>query len=295
MPTPQGTWWCFTLNNPGEYRPAFDKHIAQYLCYQLEQGSKGTPHLQGVVQFLDRKTTFRKAKLAIGDKAHLEPMRAKDPQDAINYCKKEEGRLEGPWEYGEYLKKGSHKRKRARIEEEYDADPEDFKIRDPDTANRILSKRMMTDFVQSSDVCLEGLNRPWQVRLKDELKQAPDRRTIHWVVGEKGGEGKSTFADALVKEGWAVVRSRPLPDMMYQYVDQGLDKNLVVDISRRFEASHYDGIYQLIEDVKDRTISSTKYRPIFAKIRGFVHVVVMTNKDYDPSKISEDRICLHRV
>lgn len=295
MPCQKATWWCFTINNPGEYRPQLKKDTTQYLCYQLERGEKGTPHLQGVVQFHSRNTSLASVKRVVSEKGHFERMRSRDPQDAIDYCKKEEGRLDGPWEYGEYLKKGSNKRKRGRIEEEFEADPDDFKIRDPDLANRILSKRIMTDFVHSSEVSLSTMNLPWQVRLRKELEEAPDRRTIHWVVGKKGGEGKSTFADALVKEGWALVRSRSLSDMMYQYVDQGLTKNLVVDVSRRVDSSQYEGVYQLIEDIKDRTVSSTKYRPIFAKVRGYVHVVVMTNRDYDAEKISEDRICLHVV
>jgi len=43
-----GKRWCFTINNPGEYRPMFDAGVALYMCYGLETApTTGTIHLQG--------------------------------------------------------------------------------------------------------------------------------------------------------------------------------------------------------------------------------------------------------
>lgn len=83
--------------------------------------------------------------------------------------------------------------------------------------------------------------------------------------------------------------------MTYNYVDQGPDKNLVVDIPRNVEGKHYDAVYAFIEEVKNREIFSTKYRPVSASIRGNVHVVVLSNKMYSEDKISKDRMCLHDI
>lgn len=91
--------WCFTINNPKE---SDDIELSslnhRYLCYQLEIGkgdskSQGTPHYQGVVVFKNALTfTALKKKLT---RAHIEP--CQNLQASIDYCQKEEGRLDGPW------------------------------------------------------------------------------------------------------------------------------------------------------------------------------------------------------
>lgn len=291
-PTVQTPYWCFTLNNPGEHRVPYDPKIVQYLCYQLEEGENKTPHYQGFVQFVDKKTTLKRAKQFLGDRYHLEAMKARDPLDAIRYTKKEKGRLDGPWEHGEFLVARSHKRKRAQVEEEYDADPRSFKLVRPDDAIQIEVDRMTRDFEENAEAySLDRMDRGWQQKLLEELKAAPNDRTIHWVYGPAGGEGKSTFAKALARSGWAYVSSRNLADMTYQYARQGLEKNVVVDVERRVHG--YDAIYAFIEMVKNRVISSTKYRSFVAFSRHPVHVVVMSNMNYEVSKISKDRMCLH--
>lgn len=292
MPCVKSTWWVFTINNPTE-RLVFDKTRMQYLLYQLEEGELKTCHYQGVCQFLDKNTSLKKAKDVLGERAHCEPMRAKNPLDAIDYCRKEKGRLDGPWEHGELLLRRSNKRKLAKLEEEYDANPEEFKLKNPDLANRIRVKRFTDEWFSSSGDRLEDMNRPWQLQLRRELQKEPDRRTIHWVVGRVGGEGKTTFASALEKAGWAYIRPRTLADMTYLYVDQGVDKHLVVDVTRRVEPAHYDAIYQLVEDVKDRKITSTKYRPISGRMVNNVHVVVFSNHPCSDGKLSGNRLCHH--
>lgn len=292
MPAVQTPYWCFTLNNPGDARVPYDSKIVQYLCYQLEEGENKTPHYQGFVQFVDRKITMKRVKQFLGDRYHVEAMKARDPLDAIRYTKKEKGRLDGPWEHGEFLVARSHKRKRAQVEEEYDADPRSFKLVRPDDAIQIEVDRMTRDFEENAEAySLDRMDRGWQRKLLEELKAAPNDRTIHWVYGPAGAEGKSTFAKALARSGWAYVSSRNLADMTYQYARQGLEKNVVVDVERRVHG--YDAIYAFIEMVKNRVISSTKYRSFVAFSRHPVHVVVMSNMNYEVSKISKDRMCLH--
>lgn len=292
MPAVQTPYWCFTLNNPGEYRVPFDEKVVQYVCYQLEEGSSKTPHYQGFVQFVDRKTTMRKAKQFLGERCHVEAMKARDPMDAIRYTKKDTGRLDGPWEHGELLVARSNKRKRSRIEEEFDEDPRTFKLVRPDDAIQIEVDRMSRDFDEHGhEYSLDRMDRPWQKKLLEELSACPDNRRIHWVYGPLGAEGKSTFAKALARTGWAYVSSRSLADMTYQYARQGLEKSVVVDVERR--VSGYDAIYAFVEMVKNRVISSTKYRSFVGFSRHPVHVVVMSNMNYEGTKISEDRMCVH--
>ena len=81
MPCPQGVWWCFTHNNPGDFRPQLSDEI-QYLVYQLEVGGQGTPHLQGVVQFKSRNTTLKRVKEIMNvDQAEL--MKSTDPIKSV--------------------------------------------------------------------------------------------------------------------------------------------------------------------------------------------------------------------
>ncbi|QIK03942.1 replication-associated protein [Northern red-backed vole stool-associated alphasatellite 129] len=294
MPAVQTPYWCFTLNNPGENRIPFDAKIVQYLCYQLEEGASKTPHYQGFIQFVDKKTTLKRAKLFLGDRCHLEAMKAKDPMDAIRYAKKDEGRLDGPWEEGQLLVPGSSKRKRARAEAEYEADPESFAFDDPNRASRIEAKRRREWFENDQRNQLDTMDRPWQVALRKELDEAPDDRTIHWVYGPLGGEGKTTFLKALVKSGWECLTASSLMDMKYQYTRHlVMDKHLVIDIPRRVHREHYSAVYQVIEEVKNGIVTSTKYEVVKMFAYHNVHVVVMSNHMPDYEYISRDRICLH--
>lgn len=294
MPAVQTPYWCFTLNNPGDSRVAFDPKIVQYVCYQLEEGLSKTPHYQGFVQFTDKKTTMKRAKQFLGERYHVEPMKARDPMDAIRYTKKDTGRLDGPWEHGELLVARSNKRKRSQMEEEFDADPRLFKLVRPDDAIQIEIDRMSRDFEENAvKYSLEAMDRPWQKLIREELSAPPDDRIIHWVYGPLGGEGKSTFAKSLARSGWAYILPRGLSDMTYQWARQGVGKNVVVDIERRVSTSHYDGIYSFVEMVKNRVISNTKYRSAIGFMREDVHVVVVTNVLFDDTKITKSRMCLH--
>ena len=171
MPSVQAVWWCFTLNNP-EKNPEFIEGVHQYLVYQLEQGENGTPHLQGTVQFKSKKA-LKGAKATISERAHMEPMRASDPKASIDYCKKEEGRLDGPWEYGEVVFKGSHTRRNKRLLDEFRDDPEELQVRDPDAYNRIKVIKFNDEFYAKEQFSRESLDRPWQKKLLTSLESLP--------------------------------------------------------------------------------------------------------------------------
>lgn len=93
--------WCFTINNPTRpYGPMVFLN-ARYAVCQVECGDRGTEHIQGYVQFA-REVTFATAKRRIGQNPHLESMEG-TCKEASDYCKKDEGRVCGPWEFGEYI------------------------------------------------------------------------------------------------------------------------------------------------------------------------------------------------
>jgi len=105
--SPQSRSWCWTLNNPTAQEVQSLQALAaqvSYIVFQKEIGEQGTVHLQGFTQFT-RKVRLRTAKNLISPRAHCETLRA-SPQEASNYCKKEQGRLEAPFESGTLVSQG---------------------------------------------------------------------------------------------------------------------------------------------------------------------------------------------
>lgn len=98
----------FTWNNPpvtGDggivVQPNFHEDKMYYLVYQYEQGESGTYHWQGYVEFKSQ-TRYEQAKNLLGSNTiHVERRRGNQKQ-AIDYCKKDESRVEGstPFEHG---------------------------------------------------------------------------------------------------------------------------------------------------------------------------------------------------
>lgn len=96
-----------TLNNPHQSYPDLPiqdyieawktKAGAVYATGQLEKGESETPHVQFFIQFTKpgkRITALKKHC----KHAHFEIVKINN--GANDYCNKDEGRLEGPWEFG---------------------------------------------------------------------------------------------------------------------------------------------------------------------------------------------------
>lgn len=98
--------WVLTENNPEEFAedaeykldPETWKHPkTTYLIMQYERGESGTPHLQGYFEF---NTALRRTQLQqYRPRGHWTPANG-SAADNKAYCSKEEGRIEGPWEWG---------------------------------------------------------------------------------------------------------------------------------------------------------------------------------------------------
>lgn len=99
--------WCFTINNPTDSDAELLSALeCVYLVYQKEVGEDGTPHFQGIVGF-DKQLRFNAVKSLL-PRAHLEI--ARNVPASIEYCRKEEGRLDGPWIRGTLPKQTQGKR-----------------------------------------------------------------------------------------------------------------------------------------------------------------------------------------
>jgi len=100
--------WVFTLNNP-EGPLDFAHEDVRYAIYQEEQGENGTRHFQGYVE-LKRPYSMRMVKERLHlDRAHLEQRRGTREQ-ARDYARKEDTRVAGPFEFGEWVRNGQGNR-----------------------------------------------------------------------------------------------------------------------------------------------------------------------------------------
>lgn len=91
--------WTFTMNfEEDELQLKFDLDALRIRYYVYQHEYVTHHHLQGVMIFVNPRT-FGGVKKLLGETAHIEIMKG-TPQQAIAYCKKEESRVSGPYEFG---------------------------------------------------------------------------------------------------------------------------------------------------------------------------------------------------
>ncbi len=94
----------FTWNNPDGHLD-FVEDKMEYLVYQEEIGESGTYHFQGYCEFRTALVLSSVKALLGGPSVHVEARRGTADQ-AIAYAKKEETRIDGPFEFGTPKKQG---------------------------------------------------------------------------------------------------------------------------------------------------------------------------------------------
>ncbi|AXH77803.1 MAG: putative viral replication protein [Circoviridae sp.] len=93
-PNKNAIGWVFTINNPTDEDDPH-KWGAKYVSWQMEKGA--TLHYQGYVEWHAQKRLGQVKK--INARAHWEP-RMGTQEQAIAYTRKEDSRVDGPWEAG---------------------------------------------------------------------------------------------------------------------------------------------------------------------------------------------------
>lgn len=96
---------CFTVNNPEELLDPSQWDCCTYCVYQHEEGEEGTSHFQGYAEFNGARTLSWFKQLDGLERAHIEIRRGTGSQ-AANYCMKQDGRIDGPYEWGEMKEQG---------------------------------------------------------------------------------------------------------------------------------------------------------------------------------------------
>nr|ALB26268.1 replication associated protein [Mesta yellow vein mosaic alphasatellite] len=289
MPAVKAQWWGFTVFflavRAPDWVPLLEHTHGSYACWQEEE-CPGTPRgrRQRYLR-LKGQRTLNPVNGIWGDlKPHLEKQRAAKTEEGRGYCMKEESRVSGPFELGEYCRAGSHKRGQREL---VIRSPSRMAEENPSVFRRVKAKIAEEEFQKSAPGIQFSNLKSWQSRRKRLLDRDPDDRTIFWVYGPDGGEGKSTFARDLYRSGsWFYTRGGSAHNVSYQYIGQ-LGNNIVFDIPR--DKKDYLQ-YSLIEMFKDRLIVSNKYEPLMAPLIKCIHVVVMSNFLPNFEKISVDRV-----
>jgi len=111
---------CFTLNNYTEEEYSFFHNLVtensararakvKYIVFQKETGEEGTQHLQGYIE-LEKRIRHTSIKRLINRRMHFERRRGTQ-QEAIDYCKKEDSRMQNtvPEEGGSRRVQGARK------------------------------------------------------------------------------------------------------------------------------------------------------------------------------------------
>lgn len=166
--------WCFThydLDN----RIAFDPNIMSYMVSQIEKCPKtGKLHQQGYIELL-RKKTLGGLKKALGVKStHFEPRRGTS-QQAAEYCKKVESRIEPPIEEGEISQQGA----RTDLERYVD------KIKEGVTEYTLMNEETNT---------WARHGRLYQRTRELILRNTPKPVPFVWVLVGESGTGKSLIS-----------------------------------------------------------------------------------------------------
>lgn len=174
----QVSHWIFTWHDT-EKIPTWNAERMRYLVYQLERApDTGKLHFQGYVEF-KRSTKMGGVKKALGsDTVHLEPRQGTRDQ-ARGYCMKEESRVDGPFEFGQYVESEQGKRS------------------DLDTvADDIKAKMKFQDIIMRNLNAgiryFNGIERAW--RIYNEKARDPNERVYNYIIHGDAGVGKSRFA-----------------------------------------------------------------------------------------------------
>lgn len=265
-----------------------------YVCWQKEKCPKtNVEHLQLYCEFSSNITLAAVKK--IHGTAHWEPRRGSQHQ-AIEYCKKDDTRVAGPWEVGTKKEQGKRTDLGAAadvaIHEGMQSAIEQF----PDTvakyhkglqfvASESRQKRMREQAINRFN---DATLLPWQEDLHRKLQEPPDDRKIHWYWESVGNVGKTWFCKYLMAKYNAIVLDcSKKQDLAYLLKDH--DGPIVLfNITRTMEADKMGYIYAMCESIKDDIVISTKYECRHIHM-GPQHVVVFANEPPDMTKWSEDR------
>lgn len=299
MPVSQSSRWCFTLNN---YTDANIEHLrsistgpnVKYLVFGREVApTTGTHHLQGFI-ILSRSRRLQWVRDHVLQ-AHWENARGTSRQ-ASDYCKKE----------GDFEECGTFPDTQGQRN-----DFEAFKlwaIDQPSPPNeRAIARAFPALWLRYSSKlrALVGHLRPkprmelppgglfdWQKTVAAELTEPANDRKVVVIVDPEGASGKSFFARWHLSEfeNSQMLRVGKRDDLAYA-IDP--TKSIFFFDIPKGQLQYFN--WNIVEQLKDQTVFSTKYEPVVKQLATIPHTVVLTNEYPDESILSADRWCIRNV
>ncbi len=273
-----------------------------FLIFQHEIGGKNLGHhIQAYCELSSSLRTKQIQKLFGGRAFHIDPRKGTQ-EDNITYCTKAKTAIAGSqyrWGTPVISKQGQRKDielyyegcknlklTMLQVADEY---PKEFmKYHKAGEKRRAMqiSKEHDTEFAREvAKITLKT----WQLELKLQLEQPPDKRTIIWFVDKPGQQGKTDFAKwAVVNMDAQVIQNGKSTDIAhaYQY------KNIVIlDLAKCKEGRVNYGI---MENIKNGMMFSPKYDS-HTKYFKPPHLVVMANWWPEYDKMSMDRWMIYEI
>ena len=142
--------------------------------------------------------------------------------------------------------------------------------------------------------------KPWQKMLMGAIEK-PDFRTVIWILGPNGNEGKSWFQNYVESlYGYERVarfdfKSRA-QDVLHALSKRPLASTdiFLFNIPRSTDAVAF-GCYSVLESIKDGVAVSSKYdsKPIRFKTPNVL--IVFSNEPPEPKQLSKDRWCIKGI
>lgn len=294
---PEGTKFCFTLNNP-KYDDQKKLRSCEWIAYCVvgkEVGECGTPHLQGYLQVKRSSKGTASAiakrlfKLGLSSQPHYEVQKAADNDAAREYCMKDGDYVE----WGTYAKGGGSR-----------TDIDDFiKSAAEGISELELAEKMPKQYARYwkaaeriGKICRDQREKKalaeafkgvkltdWQQAAVLALKAQDDRKVL-WLVDYEGGCGKTVLAKWLfVNLGAFYMQGGKAADVACAWKGE---EYVVCDFTRDKE----DVVnYSVLESFKNGLMFSPKYESSTKVAAKPCKVLVLSNWDPDQSKLSADR------
>lgn len=297
--------WCFTSFKEYEHIHAaltrspedYDYCIFQTeVCPETER-----VHQQGFIM-MKKPVRFTSIKKLLDDNAAHCEKRKGTVKQAIEYCKKDDSRQAGPFEYGEQPEDNSGQR--TDLESLMTAIREGMTWEDIKTqfASAAIRYRATIKELIKEQAAITNKKpapskplREWQQDLLDMINNTTaDDRTVHWFVDTDGGCGKTYMSKYLRRNGIAFTFNDAFNNrdfsqnfkMAYEKANYKEPKAVVFDIRRGYLGA--DGVYNCLEAMNDGFLNIHKYDGGDIDVDP-PHVIVFSNSEPKYENLSRDR------